>query len=352
MTRFSSRATLRFAFVCAAVVAGLTACDRDNGTSPKNNIPTEIQAMAWPDSMIAGQAVTFRAMVLDQHGDTVSGPQLHWTNSAPTVLSIQTLANGDSIRVTAVRPGSALVTVDVVGANDSVHATGTVHVTLAGARITTPDGASNLPALGSQLVISARALGFDAAMVDSTGLIWTHSADSVVSIDTFAGSDSATVTAARYGTDTVTVTAPSCDGECSTQLVVSVGHAVASVAVTPTLDTLHTVGATQQLSPAAYRADSTLIDGGVAFTWASSDSSVATVDSTGLVTAVNAGSANIYAFGEGVQSNAAVIQVSLLGGPTAGGDVVVFSDVSMFQNAAIAADSNNAVLVRNLVSYT
>lgn len=351
MTRFSLSATVRYAFVCAAVVAGLAACDRDNGTNPKSSIPSQIQAMQWPDSMIAGQAVTFHAMVLDQHGDTVSGPQLHWTNSAPSVLSIETLANGDSIRVTALRPGSALVTADVVGANDSVHVSGTVNVMLAGATITTPAGGSNLPLLGSQVVLSARGLGFGDASLDSTGLTWSAGLDSVVTVTPFAGGDSATVTASRYGTDTVTVTAPSCHGQCSTQIVLSVGHAVAAVAVTPSIDTLKTVGAQVQMSAAAYHADSTTADG-VPFTWASSDTTVATVDSTGLVTAVASGTAYIMAYGENVQSNAAAITVSLLGGPNAGGDVVVFNDADMFQNSAFRADSGNDILVKNLVSYT
>jgi len=349
MTRFSKYSKLRLALAGVVLLAGLTACNRDSGTNPKNSIAAQIHAMAWPDTLVAGQSVTFRATVLDQHGDTVPAPRLSWTNSAPSVLSIQTLANGDSIRVTAARPGAATVSVDVLGAGDSIHATGTVHVTLDGARITKPDGAASLAAIGAQIVVSAHALGFDGMSVDTTGLTWSHGADSIVSLTPFAGGDSAMVTGAHFGTDTVTVTAPACHTACSTHVVVSVGHFVTFVSVTPAADTLTSVGAAVQLAAAAQRSDSTAALG-VSFTWASSDSSVATVDSTGLVTAVAGGSAQIFAFAEGVESNAASIQVSL--GPTPGGDLVVFGDLALFQDTGLSADSNNAILMRNLVSYS
>lgn len=349
MTRSSIPNPLRLTLAGIVMLAGLTACDHESGTNPKNSVASQIHAMAWADSLVVGQSVTFRASVLDQHGDTLAAPQLSWTNSAPSVLSIQTLANGDSIRVTAARPGSATVSVDVVGASESLRTSGVVHVGLSGARITAPDGAATLPTIGAQMVVSARALGFDGVSVDSTGLAWSHGADSVLVVTPFAGGDSAAVTAAHFGTDTVTVVAPSCHGACSAHVVFSVGHLVASVAVAPAADTLTSVGATVQLSATAHHADSTAATV-ASFTWASSDSAIATVDSTGLVTAVADGSAQIVAFAEGVESNAASIQVSL--GPTPGGDLVVFNDIGLFQNAALTADSSNAILMRNLVSYT
>ncbi|HKT06510.1 MAG TPA: Ig-like domain-containing protein [Gemmatimonadaceae bacterium] len=349
MTRFSIHSTLRLTLAGVVVLAGLTACKSDSGTNPKTSIAAQIHAMAWPDTLVAGQSVTFRAAVLDQHGDTVLAPRLSWTNSAPSVLSIQTLANGDSIRVTALRPGAATVSVDVLGADNTVHATGTVHVTLAGARILTPDGAASLPAIGAQLVVSARALGFDGASLDTTGLSWSHGTDSIVTVVPFAGGDSATVTGAHYGTDTVMVTAPACNTACSAHVVLTVGHLVSSVSVSPSADTLTAIGQTLQLTASAQHADSTAVSG-VSFTWVSSDSSVATVDSTGLVTVVGAGTAHIFAIGEGIESNGVAIDVSLA--PTPGGDLVVFNDLALFQNTGLTADTNNAILMRNLVSYT
>lgn len=349
MTRSSIHPVLRFATAGLVMLAGLTACEHDSGTNPRNSVAAQIRTMAWPDSLVTGQSVTFRATVLDQHGDTVPAPRLSWTNSTPSVLSIQTLANGDSIRVTAARPGTATISVDVLGAGDSVRATGIVHVTLDGVRIVKPDGAASLSAIGAQFVVSARALGFDGVAVDTTGLAWSHGTDSVVTVTPFAGGDSAMVTGAHYGTDTVTVTAPACHAACNAHVVFTVGHLVSLVSVTPSADTLTSIGATVQLTASAQHTDSTIASG-VSFAWASSDTSVAAVDSTGLVTAVGAGSAQIFAFAEGVESNGASIQVSLA--PTPGGDLVVFNDLALFQNTGLTADSNNAILMRNLVAYT
>lgn len=340
---------LRFATAGLVMLAGLTACEHDSGTNPKNSVAAQIRTMAWPDSLVAGQSVTFRATVLDQHGDTVPAPRLSWTNSSPSVLSIQTWANGDSIRVTAARPGTATISVDVLGAGDSVRAAGIVHVTLDGVRIVKPDGAASLSAVGAQFVVSARALGFDGVSVDTTGLAWSHGSDSIVTVTPFAGGDSAMVTGAHFGTDTVTATAPACRAPCSAHVVFTVGHLVSLVSVTPSADTLTSIGATVQLTAGAQHADSTSASG-VSFAWASSDTSVAAVDSTGLVTAVGAGSAQIFAVAEGVESNGASIQVSLA--PSPGGDLVVFNDLALFQNTGLTADSNNAILMRNLVSYT
>jgi len=68
----------------------------------------------------------------------------------------------------------------------------------------------------------------------------------------------------------------------------------ASITITPSSVTLAAIGQTVQLTAAA-RDQSGQIMTGVAITWASSDGSVATVDSTGLVTAVWNGSVEITA---------------------------------------------------------
>lgn len=350
MHPFTRRASRHFLILPVVALIAVTACDRDSGTSPGASIATSIDPLAWPDTLVAGQQVTFQAAVLDQRGDTMVAPQLSWSNSAPSVLSIQTLGNGDSVRVTALRAGSTTVTVIVAGAQDTVRTQATVEVVLAGARIIAPTSPAMIPAPDSQMVVSARAIGLDTATIDSAGLTWTHDTAGPVSVTPFAGGDSATVRATAFGSDTVTVTAPHCVGTCAARLAITVGHGVASVDVAPATDTLHSAGATTQLVATARKADQSAVDG-VVFTWQSSDSTVVTVDSTGLVTAEAAGVAQVSATAEGVQGTSS-FTVVLDGPPAPGGDMVVFNDMNMFEDDVLQNDSNNVQLVKNLVSYT
>jgi hypothetical protein len=83
------------------------------------------------------------------------------------------------------------------------------------------------------------------------------------------------------------------------------------VEVNPTLDTLTALGATRRYSAVAKSSSGSTV-GGVNFTWSSTSTGVATVDSDGLVTAVGRGTATIRASTEGETGSgtAVVFQVA------------------------------------------
>ena len=78
-----------------------------------------------------------------------------------------------------------------------------------------------------------------------------------------------------------------------------------AVGIRPGSKTLAFLGQTLQLTATAYDVDRFEIDG-VTFTWSSSDDGVATVDPTGLVTALASGSTTITATGDGVSGSASI----------------------------------------------
>ncbi|OYV73100.1 MAG: hypothetical protein B7Z72_03255, partial [Gemmatimonadetes bacterium 21-71-4] len=82
-------------------------------------------------------------------------------------------------------------------------------------------------------------------------------------------------------------------------------QAVASVGLTPRMTTLASLGATQHLSASPMDSHGKPLVGRVT-TWTSSNNSVATVASTGLVTARSNGSANITAASEGMTGTVTV----------------------------------------------
>ncbi|GAB5519847.1 MAG: hypothetical protein RhofKO_20980 [Rhodothermales bacterium] len=89
--------------------------------------------------------------------------------------------------------------------------------------------------------------------------------------------------------------------------IVADPNQIARIIITP--DTL-TVGASEAetLMAQAVNVDGNAIDG-VTFTWASADETIATVDETGRVTGVNAGTTEVTASADGVTSVPAVVRV-------------------------------------------
>ncbi len=144
---------------------------------------------------------------------------------------------------------------------------------------------------------------------------WTSSNPSVLSVTMpdygKAGADTAFVTGVAAGTATLTAETQS---KTTGSLTITVGGSsttppapVASVTVSPASSAL-TIGHTVQLAATMKDASGNVLSGRPV-TWASSNSSMATVSSTGLVTAVAAGSATTTATSGG-QSGAASVSVS------------------------------------------
>ena len=113
----------------------------------------------------------------------------------------------------------------------------------------------------------------------NTGITWNSSNTGVATVD-----QSGNVTAKANGTTTITATTQNGKRASCT---VTVTTAITSLTVSPTSKTLKT-GETVQLT--ATKNPSTATEG---ITWTSSNSSVATVNQNGLVTAKGSGTATI-----------------------------------------------------------
>src|SRR5207245_7318936 len=94
------------------------------------------------------------------------------------------------------------------------------------------------------------------------------------------------------------------EGKSDTAAITVTPVPVASVTVSPANASLH-VGVTEQLAATLKDASDTVLTGRTV-TWASSNSAVATVSPSGLVTAVGAGLASIAATSGGVQGAGSV----------------------------------------------
>lgn len=160
--------------------------------------------------------------------------------------------------------------------------------------VVTP-GADTLTALGQTRQLTALAKDASGAVISGKTFAWTSTAPTTVSIDAASG------LATALGNGQATLTA-SVEGK-SGQAVLLVDQQVGTVEISPTSGGAAALGTVTQFSAVARDASGAPI-AGVKFLWVSSDPSVATVDSTGKVTAKAPGVATITAAGRGVPANA------------------------------------------------
>ena len=148
---------------------------------------------------------------------------------------------------------------------------------------------TTLDALGAERQLSAAPLDGRGRALGQRAVTWTSSDSSVVAVST-----SGMVTATGAGSATITAAS---EGATGTATVV-VAPAVLTLAVTPASATLTAIGQTQQLTVDARDGGGHAIAHPV-LTWSSSNSEVAIVSGSGVVTATGNGTATITAEASG-----------------------------------------------------
>ena len=145
-------------------------------------------------------------------------------------------------------------------------------------------GVATLASLGQTQQLAARALDQKGTPMVGKVIRWSSNNPAVTV------SSTGVVTAVRDGAATISATSEGVTGTAN----VTVSRTAASVVVTPATANLGALGATQALAAVAKDANNNPLTG-PAFTWTSSNPSVATVDASGTVTAVGNGTARITA---------------------------------------------------------
>ncbi|MXW67915.1 MAG: hypothetical protein F4Z72_13060 [Gemmatimonadales bacterium] len=161
--------------------------------------------------------------------------------------------------------------------------------------VTVSPAVAEMAALGETVQFSASVSDQNGQALAGTSLSWSITETAVAEV-----SGSGLVTAVGNGTATITATA----GEASGTAAITVDQVVSALAVSPAVGTLW-VGDTLRLSAKATDANGHAVEE-AEFAWESGDAAIATVDSTGLVTAVGAGEVDVMAASSGVTSRAAL----------------------------------------------
>jgi len=245
-------------------------------------------------SVQVGSTVTFTATPRDASNNPLTGRMIVYGSSDPSIATI----DANTGVATGVAPGS--VTIGAI--SEGKNATASLTVTAVPVASVTVSPSSQTIIAGNSTTTPYTSVEKDGGGNTLTGRVvtWETSDHSIATIDN-AGN------ATSFAPGTVTITATS-EGHSGTASLVVNPVPVASVDISPLLAAL-AVNGTQQFTATPRDASSNALTGRVV-TWASSDPTVATVDNTGLVTAIALGlPITITASSEGVNSLPAVVTI-------------------------------------------
>ncbi|HEY2851620.1 MAG TPA: Ig-like domain-containing protein [Gemmatimonadaceae bacterium] len=287
-----------------------------------------------------GASFQFSALVVDAKGRTLSGRAVAWSSSD---LTIATVSSSGLVR--SIKSGSVTVTATSEGKN------GAASLTVA----STPPPVANVAIQPSSAGVDVgKTLQLGAMLTDASGSVlsgrqvtWSTSSASIATV-----SSGGLVSGIGAGTATITATSEGKSGTAS--ITVNVPPApVATVTVSPAPASV-TVGQSIQLQ-ATLRDSANNVLMGRTVAWASSNVSLATVSSTGLVQGVAAGTVTVTATSEGKSGSSAVTVAAAAPAPVA--TVVVSpssANLSTGQSVALQVtlrDASNNVLTGRTVTW-
>ena len=223
-----------------------------------------------------GSTATLTATPRDRDGVILTGRPVTWSSNSPAIAAVS--ATGV---VTGVAPGSAIITATSEGQRATVDVTvqappvATVRVTPATVNIS----------IQQSVALSASVQDANGNTVSGAVVQWTSQNVAVATVNS-----SGVVTAQSAGTTTIRATSGAVVGTATVTVAAPVAR-IAIVLLGPAL----TVGGTLQMGASALDASGNTVQG-VSFQWTSGTTSVATIGvSTGIITAVAAGTSVIKA---------------------------------------------------------
>jgi trimeric autotransporter adhesin len=285
-------------------------------------------------SIVAKSTLPLSAKVLDVNGTVVTDRVVTWSTSAPTVATVSPTG-----LVTGVTPGTVVITANSEGKS------GTTLVTVTPVPVGSVVLSPSTPGIRvtATLTLTPTVKDTGGVIVTDRVITWTSSSAAVATV-TSAG----VVTGVAPGTATITATS---EGKSGTATVTVTKIPVGTVAVSPPTKSM-LVTQTFALTPTIKDSVGSVVTDRVV-TWGSSNTAVATVSTTGVVTAVGPGTADITATSE-TKSGTSTITVSLV--PVSSVAVqpspATITLTATAQLAAVTKDSIGGVLTGRVVTWS
>jgi len=252
-----------------------------------------VSLSASSTSMVAGQSQAVSVTLKDASGNTLTGRTIAWSSSSTSVATVS--ASG---QVTAIGAGSAVITATSEGKS------GTLTLKVAAAPVDPPASvAVTAPAttLSITQTTQATAVPKDSRGTPLTGrtVTWSSSSPNIATV-----SATGLIAAVSAGTVAIKATVDGVVGTLGITVSASTGTSgtVAVLRVTLAQALVQPGGSTQATAVALDASTKNAVAAGPP-TWSSSNSSVATVSSSGVVTALATGQATITATIAGVSGS-------------------------------------------------
>ena len=342
----SSVATVSQSGVVTGVALGSAPITARSDTASASVIVTvlrvpvaSVTVSAANSTIQVGATTTVTAVMKDAGNHVLAGRTVRWKSNNIGVATVDSVSGV----VTAVAPG----TVSIIGTSEGQ--TGSTSITVIPIPVATVTISPSNPSVVERLTTRLAAITKDANGNTLTGraVTWSIGSTSVATITAAINADTGVVTGVSFGTTTVTATS---ETKVGTATLTVTQAPVATVTVASPGGPL-TVGQTLTLAATTKDAGGFVLTGRT-ITWASNNSSKATVDpNTGLITAVDSGSATITATSEG-QSGSTTVTVQLV--PVASVIVAVTTPLAMGQTATATAtpqDAGGHALTGRLVTW-
>ncbi len=279
-----------------------------------------------------GDRRTWSATVRNAGGALLIGRTIAWSSANPAVATVSTAGV-----VTAVGAGTTTISAESGGRVAEAE----VVVLQRAASVTLAPASLRLPRGRTEVLAAAVRNAAGAVLPERRSVAWSSSAPTIATV-----SADGAVTAVGNGTASITATVEGVSGTAA----ITVVDPVASVLVTPTAVTLP-AGASEQMTASGRDAKGASLTGRPV-AWASSNPAVATINASGIVTAVAAGSANLTATVEGVDATATVTVLR----PVASVHITP-SQATLFVGrtlplSALARDAQGSALTGRAVSWS
>lgn len=244
------------------------------------------------DEVVISQTLQLTATAKDAQGGTLTGRSIAWSTSDASRATVSSTG-----LVTGVTPGAVTITASTEGKSGTSLIT--VNPKPVGAVILSPTQVS--VEAGGTRQLTAQVTDDQGNVLTGRPITFSTNNAAVATV-----SAAGVVTGVAIGSATITGTS---EGKSGTADVTVTPVPVATVEINPSSFDM-TVGQSGQLSAVAKDARGTVLTGR-AVAWSSGAPSVVTISSTGVVTAVGAGSAIVFATIEG-RTAAATVNVRLI----------------------------------------
>ena len=324
----------------AGTVTITASAEGQSGTSTITVTPVPVASVLVAPAqatLTVGQTFTFVATPVDRNGNALPGRTATWASSDNDIATVD-----GSGRVSALAPGSATITATI----DGIAGTASVAVSAVPVASVTISPPTASLVVGGTVTLAPTTRDASGAVLTGRTVSWATSDAAVATV-----TQSGLVTAVAPGTATITATS---EGQSATAAISVAAAPVATVSVAPSTSTID-VGQPVLLSATTRDAAGTVLTGRLV-TWSSTDLNVATVDQSGLVTAVATGTVTITATSEG-QIGSATVTVNPQAPPSVASVVVSPNSTTIkegrtMQLRARTYDALGNELLGRLVTWT